>query len=87
MADHKSAMKRHRQSVKRTARNSHYRTMVKTALKKASAALEEKSPDAVKVVRSAISTVDRVRGKGIIPVNRARRYVSRLSQRLHKLQG
>lgn len=84
MAEHKSAMKRHRQSVKRAERNKHYKTKLKTALKTARAAIEEKSPDAEKVVKEAIKTVDRVKGKGVIPANRASRYVSKLAKGINE---
>jgi len=84
MAEHKSAMKRHRQSIKRTERNKHYKTQLKTALKRARTALEEKAPDADKLVKEAICTVDKVKGKGVIPANRASRYVSKLAQGLNE---
>lgn len=82
MANHKSALKRHRQSVKHAERNRHYRTMVKTAIKRARTALEESSTEASGLVAAAISTIDRVKGKGIIPAKRASRYVSKLASKL-----
>ncbi len=84
MANHKSALKRHRQNVKRAARNRHYRTIVKGLLKRARGAVAEGAADAETTVKKAISTVDKVCGKGIIPANRASRYVSKLSQLLQK---
>lgn len=84
MAHHKSALKRHRQSLKRAARNKHYRTMIKTAMKKAGEAVKRKDTNADEVVRAAISLVDKVRRKGIIPRNRASRYISRLSKSVSK---
>lgn len=84
MANHKSALKRHRQNIKRAQRNRHYRTMVKTLLKRARSAATEGAADADKTIKTAICMVDKVCGKGIIPANRASRYVSRLSQLLQK---
>lgn len=84
MADHKQAIKRHRQSLLRAERNRHYRTGLKTAMKKAMDAGTADSPDKVKLVQEAIALVDKVRGKGIIPANRGSRYVSRLGKLLTK---
>jgi len=84
MADHKSALKRHRQSLKKALRNSHYRSTVKTFIKKARTAVAEKKADAMALVKQAMSMVDKVGGKGILPRNRAARYVSSLSRLLNK---
>ncbi len=85
MANHASALKRHRQSLKRALRNSHYRSTAKTAMKKALSAAEKKTQDAAELLKKAISTVDRVKGKGVFPANRAGRYVSRLAVKLAEL--
>ncbi len=85
MANHPSAIKRHRQSLKKALRNSHYKSTAKTAVKKALAAAEKKSQDAVELLKKAISTVDGVKGKGIFPANRAGRYVSALAVKLSEL--
>lgn len=85
MANHASALKRHRQSLKKALRNSHYKNTAKTAMKKALAAAEKKSQDAADLLKKAIATVDRVKGKGIIPANRAGRFVSQLAVRLNGL--
>ncbi|MBM4352925.1 MAG: 30S ribosomal protein S20 [Deltaproteobacteria bacterium] len=82
MADHKSAIKRHKQAQKRTLRNSHYKSSVKTAMKKALNAVEEKSSEADELLGKAISAVDKVAAKGILPKNRAGHYVSRLTRLL-----
>jgi small subunit ribosomal protein S20 len=84
MADHKSALKRHRQSIKRAFRNSHYRSTLKTFIKRARAAAAEKKPEAEELVKAAISYVGKVGGKGIIPKKRASRYASKLSTLLQK---
>lgn len=87
MANHKSAMKRHRQSLQRNLRNGHYRSTVKTLAAKAMAAVEEKSKDAPELLRSAISMVDKVIGKGILPKNRGRRLIGSLGRHLTALKG
>jgi small subunit ribosomal protein S20 len=87
MADHKSAIKRHRQSQNRALRNSHFKSTLKTAIKKALAAVEEKSAQAEELLKKAISTVDKTGAKGIIPKNRAGNYVSRLTRLLKSRQS
>jgi small subunit ribosomal protein S20 len=84
MADHKSAIKRQRQSVKNAERNRHFKTAVKTAIKKARTAAERKTPEAEHLAKEAISLVDKTRGKGILPANRAARYVSKLARSVSK---
>jgi len=82
MANHKSALKRHRQNLKRALHNSHYRSTMKSMIKKARAAAEAGAPDKNTIVNTAIRMVDKVCGKGIIPKNRASRYVSKLTSML-----
>lgn len=78
MANHKQALKRHRQSLVRRDRNQHFTSMMRTYLKKARLAIAEKSADADELVRKAISVVDSVAQKGAIPKNAAARTVGRL---------
>ena len=82
MANHKQALKRHRQSLVRRDRNQHFTSMMRTYLKKARLAIAEKSADADELVRKAISVVDSVAQKGAIPKNAAARTVGRL-MKLH----
>lgn len=81
MANIKSAEKRNRQNVKRRARNTHWRSTVKTAIKKVRDALETKDPakakDALKV---AEKTLQKAATKGAIHSRNASRHVSRLSK-------
>ncbi len=78
MADHKQAVKRHRQSVVRAERNKHYRSMMRTHLKQAREAVESGAKDKDARVVQAISPIDRLASKGIIPRNTASRTVGRL---------
>ncbi|HOE83476.1 MAG TPA: 30S ribosomal protein S20 [Myxococcota bacterium] len=85
MANHKQALKRHRQSVKANARNVHYKSMLRTFVKKALAQADDPdSPDAVAAFRKAESTIMKVASKGAIPRRRASRKVSRLARRMHQ---
>lgn len=82
MANHKSALKRHRQSEEANERNVHYRTMVKTAVKKAVAAKTKKAT--TEAFRAAESTLQKVAAKGVIPKKRAARKTSRLAKALNQ---
>jgi small subunit ribosomal protein S20 len=81
MATHKSAEKRHRQSEKRRERNKHWRTTVRTAVRRARAAALEKAPEAGESVKQAETLLRRAVTKGIVH----RRTVDRTVSRLHKL--
>lgn len=86
MASHKQAEKRHRQSLGRAKRNSYYVSTLRTLVKNARTALAE-APEtsratAHEAVMKAVSWIDHVRGKGIIPKNRASRLKSRLESQL-----
>ena len=83
MANHKSAVKAHRQNVKVRGHNRELRTRLRHALKAARAAID--SGDATQAgtqLRSTVSLIDRLAGKKIIHANAASRYKSRLTRRL-----
>jgi small subunit ribosomal protein S20 len=79
---HASAVKAHRQTVKRTAHNRELRARLRTALKSIRAAIDAgKSDDAKKALGQTYSIVDKMAAKGIIHDNAAGRYKSRLARR------
>ncbi len=81
---HRSAVKAHRQTLKRTAHNRALRAKLRSALKSIRATLGKgKNDEARKALREAFSVVDKMAGKGIIHDNAANRYTSRLSKRLN----
>ncbi len=85
MASHESALKAHRQNLKHREHNRQFRSRLRTALRDIRAAID--AGDAAKVkdaLRSTISLVDKMAGKGIIHRNTAGRYKSRLASRLAK---
>ena len=82
MANHKQALKRHRQSLKARGRNVHFRSALKTAVRKALSAKSEKGSDPAAAFRTAESAIQHVASKGVIPKKRASRKVSRLAKRL-----
>jgi small subunit ribosomal protein S20 len=78
-----SALKAHRQNVKRREHNRELRSKLRTGLKAIRAALETgKVDDAKALLTATTSLVDRMAGKGIIHRNTASRYKSRLTARL-----
>ena len=85
MAKHKSAVKAHRQSIKKQTRNSEMRSRLRTGLKKIRTALDAGDTGAAKgALNEAFSLIDKMAGKGIIHANAAGRYKSRLVKRAAK---
>jgi small subunit ribosomal protein S20 len=86
MANHFSALKRARQTEKRTAQNrahtSRFRTVLRS-FREALAAGDKKAAEAQ--FRETVSAIDQAIRKGTIHRNAAARYKSRLSARLHAL--
>jgi small subunit ribosomal protein S20 len=79
----KSALKAHRQNVKRRMRNRQLRSKLRTGLKKARVMAQGEDKEAARAALvSAQSLVDRMVSKGIIHRNTAARYKSRLAARL-----
>ncbi len=85
MANHKSALKAHRQNVERREQNRQQRAKLRTALKNMRAAAKAGNADETKAaVGRTVSLIDKMAGKGIIHDNAAARYKSRLAKRLAK---
>ena len=84
MANIKSAKKRVLLSEANYQRNKSYRSALKTALKKADAAIEAKSADAVETVKVAVKKLDQAQAKGIMHKNAVARKKSQLANRLNK---
>ena len=80
MANHKSALKAHRQNVKRREANRQQRGKLRTALKSARGAQSAKPED----MALTVSLIDKMAAKGIIHDNTAARYKSRLAKRAAK---
>ena len=77
-----SELKRVRQSLRNNLRNRHYKSMMKTSIKKV---MEADKNDASALLEQAISTIDRVCGKGIIHQNRASHHKSKLTKYVNSL--
>lgn len=80
MANHRSAIKRHRQSEKRKVRNITVKSAVRTAVKKVKDALTGgKIEEAKAGLKGAIVALDRAVSKGVLHRRNASRKVSRLT--------
>jgi small subunit ribosomal protein S20 len=83
LANHKSAIKRAKQSEARRLRNRTRKTRMKNAIKGVEEAIISKSPDlALDRLKEAISVIDKTAAKGVIHRNNAARKISRLSRRV-----
>lgn len=78
MANHPSALKRHRQSEKKRLRNQSARSKLKTLVKKVKAAT--KKDDAAKILPTVVSAFHKAAQKGVMHRKTASRHVSHLSQ-------
>lgn len=85
LANHKSALKRHRQSLKRNERNRMVKTRVKNAIKAVRKAVEAGDLDAAQtLLRTATSVLDRAASKKVLHWRTAARKISRLSMAVNK---
>lgn len=81
MANHPQAAKRNRQRIKIQAHHRHFRTTMRTQIKRVRTALEagdaEKAKEALGL---AIPLVDRCAQKNVLPRKRASRLIARLTR-------
>ncbi|MEK6791338.1 MAG: 30S ribosomal protein S20 [Deltaproteobacteria bacterium] len=88
MANHASAIKRHKQSEKRRAINAAIKSGIKTAVKKVRESIvAEKSEELAALLSTAVSTIDRAVSKGVLHRNNASRKISGLTTSVAKLKG
>lgn len=83
VANHKSALKRIRQTRKRQDRNIAVRSRMRTIVKKFRNAVEAGEADADEKLRAAEGEIRKAASKGIIPARRASRTISRLTKSLN----
>jgi len=87
MANHFSALKRARQTEKRTARNRANTSRLRSALRQLRESLAKGDKTAAEqVFRQTVSALDKAVQKGVVHKNTASRYKSRLSARLHAVK-
>lgn len=88
MANHKSAIKRIRQSDKRRAYNRTYRSRTRTFVKRARVAQDGSDLKvAAEATRAAVIELDKAASKGVIHPKNAARRKSRLMKKLAALQA
>jgi len=88
MANHFSALKRARQTERKTAVNRNNKSRLRTAVRRFREALAAGDKNnAATVYRETVSALDKSVQKGVIHKNTASRYKSRLSARLTALQA
>ncbi len=86
MANHKSALKRIRQTEKRTERNRYYRTRMKNIVKAVRSAVEEgNKEEAQAAFKVANQQLHKFVSKGILKKETAARKVSRLNSAVKAL--
>ncbi len=87
MPNIKSAKKRVKVTATKTLRNKAINTALKTDIKKANIALENKDANATSAVKVAIKAIDKATAKGILHKNTAARKKSALAQKLNAVNA
>lgn len=86
MANHKSAIKRNKQAIARTARNTHIRTTMRTFVKQVRTAVATGDQEAAQTaLNRAVPYIDKAATKGIIHKATASRKISRLNKLVNTL--
>ena len=88
MANHKSAIKQHRQDLKRRANNRLHRARVRTAIKGCRQAIDDGDADKAKgLLTGTLSLLDRTSRAGAMHDNTAARSKSRLQRAVNKISA
>lgn len=86
MANHKSAIKRNKQAIVRTARNTHIRTTMRTFVKQVRTAVANGEKETAQTaLNRAVPYIEKAATKGIIHKSTASRKVSRLNKLVNTL--
>jgi len=78
-----SELKRVRQSIKANEYNNHYKSMMKTSIKKVLSSTKKEDADTLK--SEAFKIIDKVASKGVIHKNKAANQKSRISKYVNTL--
>jgi small subunit ribosomal protein S20 len=82
----RSGVKKHRQSLKRRARNVHIRSVLKTVIKELNTAIGAKDlAKSQEALKSTVSALSKASSKGVINKRTVSRNVARLSKKVHDL--
>ncbi len=88
MANHKSAIKQWRQSLKKKAINTNNKSLLRTQIKTLRMAIQNnEKEEAQKLLPITFSTIDKSIKKGAIHENQGNRYKSRLSRQIESLNA
>jgi small subunit ribosomal protein S20 len=88
VANHPSALKRHRQSEKRRVRNRTIKTRLRHLVREVRIAISARNADAaVKSLERASRALDKAVTKGVLHRNNAARKISRLSHAVTQLRA
>jgi small subunit ribosomal protein S20 len=88
LAIHPSAIKRHRQSLNKRARNIETKSKLRTLIRKARQAVEANNrDDAQSQIRAVSKALGKAVSKGIIKRNTASRWLSRLASSAGRLSA
>ena len=86
MANHKSAIKRNKQTAVRTARNTHLRSTMRTYVKQVRNAVADGDEEAAALaLAKAVPYIDKASTKGVIHKSTASRKISRLNKLVNTL--
>ena len=86
MANHASAIKRHRQSLKRQVRNRSVKTRVKNMVKAVRQAVESKDVEAAQAaLKDATAVLDRAASKKVLHKRNASRRIARLQKAVNSM--
>ncbi|MHA6260356.1 30S ribosomal protein S20 [Sporosarcina sp. CAU 1771] len=81
MPNIKSAIKRVKQNAAKNVQNSHVKATMRTAVRKAETAIENKDENASALLKAAIKQTDTAARKGLIHKNTASRQKARLTKK------
>jgi len=88
LASHPSAIKRNKQNEKRSFRNLHIKSTVKSSVKKVREAIEGKDMEgAQRALAKTIPLIQKARTKGVFHRNTRSRKISRLTREVNALKG
>ncbi len=86
MANHKSALKRHRQSLKANARNRAMKTRIKNVMKDVRQAIQNKDKEsALSALQRASSVMDKAASKKVLHWRTVARKISRLNKAVNSI--
>ena len=88
MANHKSALKRARQSEIRRLRNAGYKTRSKNIVKEVRGAISENDKEqAIEKLKKATTVIQKSASKGVFHKKKASRKISRLARQINQISA